>query len=184
MYGKVYKIEGDETSTEAATRLWVMELLLLFFLIIIILFTLFNYIYIYIYKAVEKEKRDNIIMSSVHVTLKSLSFVSFNHVAWTCSFFQLCLCVLRRPPHEAAGRCEQPSRIWGGLQSLPPHEETGLLKPDSAPPGSSTATVTVMLNCILKNIHIPKSGAHDHLQKKLTDRTHGCWRKHLVFFFF
>lgn len=23
MYGKVYKIEGDETSTEAATRLWV-----------------------------------------------------------------------------------------------------------------------------------------------------------------
>lgn len=24
MYGKVYKIEGDETSTEAATRLWVM----------------------------------------------------------------------------------------------------------------------------------------------------------------
>ena len=26
MYGKVYKIEGDETSTEAATRLWVMLL--------------------------------------------------------------------------------------------------------------------------------------------------------------
>lgn len=24
MYGKVYKIEGDETSTEAATRLWVI----------------------------------------------------------------------------------------------------------------------------------------------------------------
>lgn len=28
MYGKVYKIEGDETSTEAATRLWVMFLCL------------------------------------------------------------------------------------------------------------------------------------------------------------
>lgn len=28
MYGKVYKIEGDETSTEAATRLWVMFLAL------------------------------------------------------------------------------------------------------------------------------------------------------------
>lgn len=30
MYGKVYKIEGDETSTEAATRLWVKLLYFIF----------------------------------------------------------------------------------------------------------------------------------------------------------
>lgn len=49
------------------------------------------------------------------------------------SFFQLCLRVLWWPPHEAAGRCQQPSRFWGGLQGLPPNEETGLLKPIPAP---------------------------------------------------
>lgn len=41
--------------------------------------------------------------------------------------FQLCLCVLRGPAHEAAGWCQQPAWIWSGLQSLSADEETGLL---------------------------------------------------------
>ncbi|XP_030865062.1 DNA-directed RNA polymerases I, II, and III subunit RPABC3 isoform X4 [Gorilla gorilla gorilla] len=81
MYGKVYRIEGDETSTEAATRL-----------------------------------------------------LRWRAAEWQCSrltgwglLFQLCVRVLWGPAHEAAGGCQQPTWIRGGLQSLSPDEEASLL---------------------------------------------------------
>lgn len=96
MYGKVYKIEGDETSTEAATRLWV---------------TFAKY--------------------SIWATIWSLQEQNaFNDIFLTyfvSSAFQFCLRFLWRPSHEVAGWCQQPSRLWGRLQSLSPYEETGFL---------------------------------------------------------
>lgn len=59
---------------------------------------------------------------------------NFNHVSWMCPFFQLCLCVFWWPPHEAPRRRQQPSRLWGWRQGLSPHEETSLLKLNSACP--------------------------------------------------
>ena len=49
--------------------------------------------------------------------------------------FQLCLCVLWWPAHEAAGWCQQPAWIWSGFQSLSADEETGLLNYPGSLPG-------------------------------------------------
>lgn len=89
-----------------------------------------------------------------------------------CSFSQICLCVVRRPPHEAAGRRQQPSRLRGGLPGLPPHEETRLLTPSSAHSVVPNATGNFIRNCILKTFIFSTLEYANIIQAQLTD-THG-----------